>query len=522
MPSSFGYVGGIDFFHGALPEAVFWGRIALGVGISGFAISILLVLAHVRDRMSLRRGRNNPDQYRPPKWGPLDRCLGVFFADPLHSAPLSPDAASEYVISRLDSEDDVTHSIVRYFSYAPLLLGLMGTTFALRSLLVTSGDTLQEIQPQLSGVFAGTLAGIAGSLLAAVGGLILNRVSLSTTHRAQDFIHRFIIPTLPERRIAIRIEDAVLAVISERAQAVVESFRDAIQPVVTELEAVAERCGKAAEVATDAFSQAARAVREAGNIEVASRNFKSGAHMIDSSAEQLSDATKQTAEVLLRAGEVRGSLATLLDRIQVVSETLGTSSERVGSQLEIQLSTLNQQVSRLEGSASGLREATETLSTELIRRASADSAQIEATKAFAEITSRQVLELKDLARESASDVKSIKTEIAIIDKQAENLSAELRPRIDESGQRAANAVNALQQGLDRRLTEVSATLTELRNRSDGNDGVGTRDLHSGLREAVGEVKKASQDTKVLLDEVRRLREPGQPPPSKGLFRWPWN
>lgn len=246
-------MGGINFFHAALPEVVFWGRIALGVGFAGLAVSVLVVLAHFRDGLSFRRGRTNPGQYRPPKWGPLDRCLGEFFADPLHSAPLSPDAASEYITSRLDAEHDVTHSIVRYFSYAPLLLGLMGTTFALRTLLVTSGDTLQEIQPQLSGVFAGTLAGIAGSLLAAVGGLVLDRVALSTANRAQDFIHRFIIPTLPERRIAIRIEDAVLAVISERAQSVVETFRAAMQPVVTELESVAARCGKAAETATDAF-----------------------------------------------------------------------------------------------------------------------------------------------------------------------------------------------------------------------------------------------------------------------------
>src|SRR6266511_2611727 len=164
MAASLSSLDNIAFFQGALPEAAFWGRIALGVGVAGLLISVLFVLAHVRDRFSLRRGRSNPDEYRPPKWGPLDRCLGEFFRDPLHSAPLSPDAASEYVTARLDAEHDVTNSIVRYFSYAPLLLGLMGTTFALRTLLVTSRDTLQEIQPQLSGVFAGTLAGIAGSL----------------------------------------------------------------------------------------------------------------------------------------------------------------------------------------------------------------------------------------------------------------------------------------------------------------------------------------------------------------------
>src|SRR5687767_7466381 len=118
--------GDIDLFREALPEAAFWGRMALGVGTGGLLISFLLVVAHIRDRWSLQRGHANPANYRPPKWGPLDRALGGFFSDPLHFAPLSPDAASEYVTSRLETDHDVTNSIVRYFAYAPLLLGLMG------------------------------------------------------------------------------------------------------------------------------------------------------------------------------------------------------------------------------------------------------------------------------------------------------------------------------------------------------------------------------------------------------------
>ena len=216
MLQSLNTFAGVDLFQGARPEAVFWGRIALGVGIAGLLASVLLTLAHWRDQFSLRRGSRNPEQYRAPRWGPLNGALGGFFADPLHNAPLSPDAASEYVTGRLDAQHEMIQSAIRYFSYAPLLLGLMGTTFALRALLITGGDTLQQIQPHLSGVFAGTLAGIAGSLLGAIGGLVLDKVALSTANRAQDFIHRFILPTLPERRIAIRIEDAVLALTPAR------------------------------------------------------------------------------------------------------------------------------------------------------------------------------------------------------------------------------------------------------------------------------------------------------------------
>jgi len=368
---------GVEFFNDALPEAALWGRIALSVGIVGLIASLALALAHFRDQSSLKRGRNSPEKYRAPKWGPLDRSLGEFFADPLHCAPLSPDAASEYVTGRLDAEHELTQSAIRYFSYAPLLLGLMGTTLALRALLVTGGNTLQQIQPLLSGVFAGTLGGIAGSLFAAVGGLVLDRVALSASNRAQDFIYRFILPLLPERRIALRIEETVLTVIAERAQAVAESFRSAMEPVASQMEEVAVRCGKAAEAATTAFSEAARAVREAGNLETASRSFKAGAHMIDSSAEQLSDATKQTAEIVLRVGDLRASLAGLLDRVQAAADNLGASSERLSTHLAGQIADLNSHADGVQTCGSDLRASIEVLAAELVRHADIDSTHLE-------------------------------------------------------------------------------------------------------------------------------------------------
>ncbi len=165
----------IQFFEGALPQAALWGRLALTVGIVGFLGSLLLVLAHLRDQLSLKRGRECPERYRAPKWGPLNRSLGNFFADPLNSAPLSPDAASEYVTGRLDAEHDLTQSAIRYFSYAPLLLGLMGTILGLRSLLVAGGKTLQDIEPLLSGVSAGTASQTTCGLHTPAAGYCLNR-----------------------------------------------------------------------------------------------------------------------------------------------------------------------------------------------------------------------------------------------------------------------------------------------------------------------------------------------------------
>lgn len=513
----------IEFFRGALPEAVFWGRIALAVGASGLVASLLLVLAHVRDRLSLRRGRRGPTEYRPPSWGPLRRALGEFFADPLHVAPLSPDAASDYVTGRLDAGRDVTQSVIRYFSYAPLLLGLMGTTFALRTLLVTGGNTLQEIQPQLSGVFAGTLAGIAGSLLAAIGGLVLDRVSLSSANSVQDFVHRFILPMLPERRISVRIEEAVLTEIAERAQAVAESFRRAIAPVATELQELAIRSGKAAEEATNAFSEAARAVREAGDLEVASRNFKAGAHMIDSSAEQLTNATKETSEVLLRAGEIRGALAGLLDRIQTVSENLSGASERVGSGLSAQLSDLNAQMFKIDAAASGLRSAVDVLSTELTRRAVSDSAQVEAIQTYAASADRILNDLAETARISADAARGLEVRLGDArQRTAEALAEEVTPRLEEYAKQTDRTLGDFSQALSRYGTDAATALADIRQRLDGAGALDSRAITANLHEIADGVRRNSAEHRSISEELRRLasrQSPSPRQPAKGLFGW---
>lgn len=477
----------IDFFTGAMPEAVFWGILALGVGAFGMGYSLLLAVLHLRDQASLRSGQRRPASYRPPRWGPLSQCLGEFFADPLHAAPLSPDAASEYTTGRIDAQHDVTQGIGRYSAYAPLLLGLMGTTLALKTLLVTGGSTLQEIQPQLSGVFAGTLAGIGGALIAAVGGLFLDRVALSTSNRAQDFIHRHILPTLPERRIAIRIEEAVLTAIGERAQAVVENFRLALLPLTREVEDVAVRCAKAADVAATTLAEAARAVREAGNIEAAAQTFKKGAHMIDSSAEQLADATKLTAEVMLRLGDVRDGLKAVMDRIESTAENLGRSSQSVGDGLQGQLVNLGTQVSRAEGSSGRLVVAVSALSTELIRRAQSDSAQVGAIAASSEVVAASITELSRLAKESAENLKALRAALdrgafapseagvvtlgrADVGGAAERADAALRS-LGDTAARAASTIDQSVERLKQAFAETASTVRNEQRPPDATNGV---------------------------------------------------
>ena len=489
----------VDIFKDALPQAAAWGRVALSVGGGGLFVSFILVALHVRDQHALRLGARNPNQFLSPNWGPLSQALGEFFRDPIQNAPLSPDAAAEYVIGRLESQREATQSIIRYFSYAPLLLGLIGTILALRALLVESGNTLQEIQPHLAGVFAGTLAGILGSLLAAIGGLILDSASLSTVNRAQDFIHRYILPTLPERRIALRIEDAVLALITERTQAVVESFNNAIQPVAQQMEQIAIRCGIAAEASTKAFTEAAHAVREAGNWEIASRNFKSGAHMIDSSAEQLSDATKQTAETILRIGELRQGHAELLERIRESAQILETTNLRVTEDVKNHIADLKLLSEALQVNISSLHTATGTLTTELLRRATADSAQIDLIKSHTEATSGGLTALVDVSRRTHEALKSIPG------------TFELLYGIPASVEKAV-------QSLERSAEAVSKIAAQLSIRSD-------RDIPSGsatdtaFRDAAADFQRAVTQFQRVTESLQHLHVEESPAKkSNGFLR----
>lgn len=513
------------FFRGALPEAVFWGRIALGVGVVGFLASTVLVLLHLRDEFSLRRNEHRAKDYRPPKWGPLSQSLKEFFVDPARNAPLSPDAAAEYVIGRLEATRDAASSAIRYFSYSPLLFGLMGTIFALRSLLVTQGNTLQQIQPHLAGVFAGTLAGIVGSLFASAGGVLLDSASLSAANRAQDFIHRYILPMLPERRIAVHIEEAVLTIIGEKAQAVAQSFSKTMQPVAAQMEQVADRCGKAAETAMKSLTEAARAVRDAGNLENASHDFKKGAHMIDSAAEQLSDATKQTAEVILRVGEIRQSLNELLSRVGETSQNLAGTTERIAGELASRIVELNSYSESLGAAARTLYPAIEGLSSELVRRATSDSAHLEVIRGHIESTSRGFSDVKSVLSESASHLQAIPTRLeqiaaSISDGTRQGVAAAMDQVAREILKRLGDVVTGLENSTAVLSKTVTASATQ-----DGNRGTTSLDFVKDTREMMLEMRSASDELRkiaTVLQQINSVQGDASSKKSDGFFRRWWD
>jgi len=335
---------------------------------------------------------------------------------------------------------------------------------------------------------------------------MLDRMALSTVNRAQDFIHRYILPTLPERRIAVRIEDAVLALIADRAGAVAESFSTAMQPVAARMGQTAERCAKAAEAATNAFSEAVRALREAGDLGTASSKFKSGAHMIDSSAEQLSDATKQTAEVVLRVGEMRASYGDLLRSIQEAAESLGAVNNRVSGELGALITEFGALGVKIQASVEALQSAINALSADLARYAAGDSAHLEAIRRHVEAAGGAVAAISEIARDSSGAVKVLSVKIEEIGTAiADGVRQGVAAGSDDFAARLARRLDTVTSQLDHSARSLSEATARVQAQPDKASGSIPVEFTNRIHDAAAEIKRASEECRKLTEAVQDLR-----------------
>jgi hypothetical protein len=484
-------------FERAMPDAAAWGTVALVVGAIGLGLAMVFLLAYLRDWFFIRQSENKLRSTLPPRFGPLDLSLGPFLRNPLVQSVVSPDAAAEFVAERLETQHDFFQSLVRFFAYAPLLFGLMGTIFALRGLLVDTGTaTLQQIQPALSGVFAGTLAGIMGSLMAAFGGVCLDATARRVNNRAQDFVHARILPSIPERRIAVQIEDAILERIGEKAEGVARVLERALIPLAARLTESAERSAQAAQQATAAFTAAERVLRDAGDIEKATRNFKAGAHMLDSSAESLTDATRQTAETLIRFQALHADIATSAEGLERSSSALGNVSMELAVKVADQVAESNRVVASLVARVESLAAAFASLSLHLVARANEDSKHVDAMREHSEATAKALAMVTEASRQAATMISSLPNEIA-------RNSAETAEAIRK-------AVGEGLEGVAKRLSEVLLSVkpvlaSSAQSLADAADNF--RNEATTAREELTRVLRVSAD---LKDDLGKAIVPPSP------------
>lgn len=514
-------------FTHARPEAALGAAAALVVGVSGLALAVVLIVAYLRDNRFLLRAIANSAHRSPPRFGPLSGSLGVFLVQPASRTVLSPDAAAEFVRDRLQGQEQFFQTVLRFFAYSPLLFGLMGTISALRGLLVDSGQSLQEIQPDLAGVFGGTLAGIVGSLVATVGMVSVEAVSRRVNIRAQDFFHLCVLPEIPDRAISVHIEDAILERIGAKAEAVAQTLQAALGPLATSLSTNAAQATEAAIAATATFGAAASVVEEAGDFEKVARSFKSTASMLDNSAQALADSARQTAETLVRFGDLHATVGTTVVGLEQSSTVLSNATHDIRVAFESRMEAFSTRLSEVDASIQLMSTVLARISDGLSSQLQVDIASAEALRTQADRSEDTLRSVSGSAEAMAAAFTSMSSGFLTTHREVVN---EIRQMTVAGGvgfdPRITEALSATVAHLDRCTRELSVVAQNARAPVDTGAAPELLPLLTDLAAHTGALSERVLSLTTTLREMDKTphskgassRIDEDPPASRGLFR----
>jgi cellobiose-specific phosphotransferase system component IIA len=370
----------------------------------------------------------------------------------------------------------------------------MGTILSLKGLLVDSGKTLQDIQPELGGAFVGTLAGILGSLVATFGGLILDRSARGAIQRVEDYVRTQILPLLPEQRIAVRIEEAVLERIAEKAQFAVDRFRIALEPLSTSLAESATKSAEAAAEATSAFTQAVRAVREAGNLESASKSLRNAASSLDSAGEFSKRAAQLSGENLLRLEAIHQSIGALAHDFTTASDTLSESGKTLADAHRASIEILSDKLSGIASATEALGTITASAASELARRSDLDTTYVKTIDLQARAAGELLEALRDTARGSEVALASIADRLGNLgDVMSEGVRREIRDRIGSLADRLSQALGDAIPALDGAVHSLTETVKLLRSEQ--------AEIRSGAPQYANAMAAVSTESRRLTQEL---------------------
>jgi hypothetical protein len=444
--------------------------------------------------------------------GCLD-ALSLFDAGPAPQTMLSPDAVWELVTTRLHGDVESTRSLVRFFGYLPLLVGLAATMLGLAGLIDQIGLGMSAgVRASLRGVFLGTLAGIAGSAIVGFSGIFLAASARRMTMAVERYLHGSLLPAMPERRIGVQIEEAIIGVIAERTELVVAQFRDALQPIAAELSTAAIQSSKAATSATGAFDHAATILQGSGNLRAAATLIGDRLVAIERSAVSLAKAAQSTFDAAALAAKghqaLAGAASATIQRAQELADAgkaieagvekltvplaaftttadgLATSTVRVGTELEgvrlafgglassiesrndlekqridglhAQLDSLNTPLSKLHAVLSAMTREVEATrgATEVFRQKAATSLADGIDQNFAKLASQ----LGDVLTPIAGLIPSAANELTLAARSVEQATADAKQRLPE----VQTIVRPIQTSLAGYVADTQTLLAELR------------------------------------------------------------
>jgi chromosome segregation ATPase len=299
---------------------------------------------------------------------------------------------------------------------------------------------------------------------------------------------------MPERRIGVRVEEAVMSVIAERSQAVVEQFRDSLLPVAGELTTAATQSSLAATTATEAFDHAVTALRDAGNLRTAAKAIADKLVAIERASEHLSkaaqcaldaaaaetitrdklvDAVTASANHTERLAEAGKSVEAGLERLATPLNTFATSA------VEFQTSTV-----RVGDELSGTREAFAALSSRIESRNELEKQRIDSLQRELEALDTPIANLHTVLSNLTQEVAAARGATEVFRQQA---AAQLATRVDTN-------FDLLAKRLEEVLTPISALIPDAANK---------------LVLAGSSVESATQEAKRRLPELQAIVEPIQ-------------
>ncbi len=488
--------------------------VALVLGATGAVCLGAVLFFSIRDWRALARCRRTGQVGAPPRWTLLHHTVGDLYVDGRVQMRLSPDAAMSYLQSRMDMWQSTIAGLMRFFSYAPLLVGLMGTMLGLADMLrdAQGGAEHALVLKDLDAVFVGTLFGILGSLVGTLAMIVASAVISSVASSVETYVHDHILPLIEVPALLVRIEDVV--------EPVREKVREALEPFVEEVLALslllreqAEASRQAAVDTSEALGKARVAAEKATVFDEASGAFRDSARKVAEAGNTLADLTRRTQDLAVKAGDLGEQLLSAGRTTADLTQNVSAVSERM-----IDAS------SHLRASADSMAGSTSNMGTSADRLADICQQLVDTQdRVRVEVVAVQTM-LNQLAPSAASKIsdgfrerfdlicKSLEQTIAGIKAPLDGASVLLREEQRRLMESAEHANSILPQVSDRihnmaqeiaKLVAVTEDLTRTRAQSSGGDAPVAL---PGLGNSHDIVSPIVQELDIQLNAINQIRD----------------
>jgi len=434
------------------------GGIAILVGLFG-PITTWLLSGLYRDQRELSQFTKTPDVL------PLEKCKGPFtkaYRPYLRAGaaklPLSPETIVRTLHDSFERSAKEIADRTRIWSYIPLLLGLVGTAWNLRSLLQqqVNPSTLPRLTESMSNALLGTILGVSGALIATLLQRSIVYHLAGVRAAAERYLFDVFAETLPESRVKVQFDEQVLEALNTRIGAVVEAYKQALGPVAKSLEASAKDSAESAQLARAAFAQLADAIGSA-------QELTAGANKFTTALKETSD--QLTIGVSAAGAQLTKDVAAAGDRLAATTSQAaeqlaraGSLAVKAGDTLALQTPVLAHSIAANDAAPSAVREAIGKLESASGKLGDEVLALRGELAKFLTATSEQAVKL-------TTELGTLNTETNKASERVADLSDEitgLREAVSNFGDARVESITAsLTRGVDHIQNALQRSLTEL-------------------------------------------------------------